>query len=346
MDTTMQNEHIDLLTDLLPQYRSVNILYREIIDKSVLTFDSQCCITDFYKKFNDVQAFEKSILNFLLSTDTEKQGQIITNLRTEIGKNLEIHTANKDFFNEINIIKVCSDRPNPLRIEIDGQRKDTNKLWQEITQVRGSLESASWKNDKIAIERLAREEEKLEGLYKKEQEKLATLEQQQKESDNHAAQYLENIFGKIYELGCPFISLLDNYFPVEKKKEQQEIKPDLKPGAYFDMRLVSQIHNECNNIQFDNLSELNLYALLNLQPTNAKLNVKSGEKGRMSYLISKFYDYLKTDNQMEWRTAMLESAGIDEGYYQSKYKEPVSEFPSRKSKEFAERINRIFKELS
>ena len=340
------NEHISLLTDILPRYRSVNTLYREIVDKSVLGFDAQCSITDFYRDFNDIQAFEKSILNFLLSTDKEKQAQIISNLRTETNKNLEIYSANKDFFDEINIIKVCSDRSNPLKLEIDGQLKDTNKLWQELTIIRGNLESANWKNGKIAIERLTREEEKLEGLYKKEQDKLETLYRKQKESDNHAAQYLENVFGKIYEIGYSFISLLDNYFPVERKKEQQESKPILKTGAYFDMKLVSLIHNECNNIQFENISELNLYALLNLQSTNAKLSIKSGEKGRMSYLISKLYDYLKTDNKMEWRTAILESVGIEKDYYESKYKEPVSEFPSLKSKAFAQRINRIFKDLS
>ncbi len=36
------NEHISLLTDLLPRYRPVNILYQEIVDKSGLSFDAQC----------------------------------------------------------------------------------------------------------------------------------------------------------------------------------------------------------------------------------------------------------------------------------------------------------------
>jgi len=340
------NEHISLLTDLLPGYRSVNLLYQEIVDKSGLSFDAQCSITDFYRNFNNVQAFEKAILNFLLSTDKEKQGQIISNLRTEIGKNLETYSTNKDFFDKINIIKVCSNRQNPLKIEIEEQLKDTNKLWQELVQARGSLESVSWNNDRIAIERLTREEERIEGLYKKEQDKLEILYRKQKESDNHAAQYLGNVFGHIFKLGSSFVSLLDNYFPIEKEKEPTETKPILTTGAYFDMQLVSLIHNECNNIQFENISELDLYALLNLQPTNAKLIVKSREGGRMCYLIFKLYEYLKADNKMEWRTAILESAGIDKGYYESKYKEPVSEFPSKQSKEFAERIGKIFKELS
>jgi len=37
-----------------------------------LSFDAQCTITDFYKEFNDVQAFEKAVMNILLSTNKEK----------------------------------------------------------------------------------------------------------------------------------------------------------------------------------------------------------------------------------------------------------------------------------
>lgn len=239
------NEHISLLIDLLPRYRSVNILYQEIVDKSVLSFDTQCSITDFYRGFNDIQVFEKSILNFHLSTDKEKQRQIISNLRTEISRNLELYSANKDFFDKVDIIRVCSNRCNPLNVEIDGQLKNTNKLWKELTQARNSLESASWQDDKIATQRLTKEGERLEQAYKKEQEKLKILYEQQKESDNHATKYLENVFGRIYELDCSFISLLDNYFPIEKEnipvsesiteisEPKQELQAEIEPDTIF-----------------------------------------------------------------------------------------------------------------
>lgn len=180
-----------------------------------MSFDTQCHITDFYNEFKDTQVFEKSILNLLLSTDKEKLMQIISNLKTEINKTIDLYITEKDFLDGIDTIRVCTNRHNPLRIEIEGQLKRTNELWQELTQVRNSLESANWKNDKIAIEQLTREEKRLEGLYKKEQEKLQSFYQQQKESDNHAANYIENVFGKIYELGRSFIFFLDNYFPIE-----------------------------------------------------------------------------------------------------------------------------------
>lgn len=239
------NEHISLLTDLLPVYRSVNILYRETVDKFVLSFETQCTITDFYKEFKNIQAFEKAVMNILLSTDKEKSVLIKSNLRTEIHKNIDTYTSNKDFFDRINTINVCAERHNPLNIEIDGQLKNTNKLWKELTQVRNSLESASWKDDKIATQRLTKVEERLEQAYKKEQEKLKILYEQQKESDNHASKYLENIFRKIYELGYSFISLLDNYFPIEKENtpgsgsiteisdSEQELQAEIEPDTIF-----------------------------------------------------------------------------------------------------------------
>jgi hypothetical protein len=224
-----------------------------------LSFDVQCSITDFYRGFNNIQVFEKSILNFHLSTDKEKQGQIISNLRTEISKNIGIYTVNKDLFDKIDTIKVCSNRHNPLKVEIDGQQKNANKLWKELTQVRNSLESASWKDDKIVTQRLTKEEEQLKQAYKKEQEKLKILYEQQKESDNHASKYLENILGRIYELGCSFISLLDKYFPIEKEntptsesitkiseseqEQQTEIEADMifRTGKYEKLLVLETI---------------------------------------------------------------------------------------------------------
>ncbi|MDR1092397.1 MAG: hypothetical protein LBL79_15120 [Prevotella sp.] len=237
------NEHISLLTDLLPRYRSVNTLYTEIAERLTLSFDAQYCITDFYTEFHDVLAFEKAVMNTLLSTDNEKLTLIISNLRTEIHKNINVYTANKDFFDGIDTINICAKRHNPLKIEIDGQLKNTNKLWKELTQVRNSLESASWQDDKIATQRLTKEEERLEQTYKKEQEKLKILYEQQKESDNHASKYLENVFRRIYELGCSFISLLNNYFPIEKEnipvsiteisEPEQELQIEIEPDTIF-----------------------------------------------------------------------------------------------------------------
>ena len=335
-----------LLINLLLQYGLINSLYQQIADSSMLKFEAQCQITDFYNTYKSKETFEKTILNLLLSAEKEKLVPIVSNLRTEIAKSIEIYAKNKEFFDGIDTCKVCSGRHNRLKIEIEGQLKDTNELRRELTQARNSLEAASWKNDKVVSQRLTTEEDRLEKSYKKEQEKLEELYRQQKESDKNAAQYTENVFGGIFEVSNTFAYLLDNYFPVEEKKKLIEAKPVLKLGSYFDMKLISLVHNECNNIQFENLSEIDLYSIFNLQPANAGLSIKSGERTRMCYLIYKLYKYLKTENRTEWRTAILESVGIEKKYYDSKYKEPISEIPSRKSENFAKRIDEIFNNLS
>lgn len=142
---------ISILVALLLQYRLLNMLYQQIVDNFALGFDVQCKITDFYNDFNDKQAFEKAIVNMLLSTDKDKSEPIIANLRTEICKSIDIYTANKELFDGIDIIKACANRHDPLHIKIERQLKETNKLWQELTQVRNSLESASWNDDKISV---------------------------------------------------------------------------------------------------------------------------------------------------------------------------------------------------
>jgi hypothetical protein len=235
----------------------------------VLNFENQCHITDFYNDFNDKQAFEKAVLN-LLSTDKEQQTKIISNLRTEIYKNIDLYVINKDFFDGIDTINVCAKRHNPLHIKIDGQLRDTNKLWKELTQIRNSLESASWKDDKIAIQRLTKEEERLEQVYKKEQEELNIFYEQQKESDNHAIRYVENKFANIYELGIDFLALLDSYYPDEKEKVEEpicmnnevsepeepssEIEPDMifRTGKYEKLLALEPklIADKCLNKEF------------------------------------------------------------------------------------------------
>ncbi|NDV80210.1 hypothetical protein [Dysgonomonas sp. 511] len=338
-----QNEHISLLTNLLPQYRLINSIYEQIIDSLKLSFDNQCRITDFHNTFKNKQVFEKAVLNLLLSADKEKLALITANLKEEINKNIELYIANKEQFNNIDTLYVCTKRPCPLRFEIKGQLEITNKLGQELTPIRNSLESASWNNDKVVEQQLTRKEEQVKSLYKKEQDKLNKLYQQQKESDRNAIRYVHNVFGDVCDLSNSFISLLDKYFPIEKERgKASNGTPTITPGIYFDMNLVSQIHQQCNNIQFENLSETDFYALLNLQPCNSRLTVKDREGVRVCYLIYKLYEHLKSESRAQWRTAILTSAGIKEEYYKSKYKEPISEIPSRKSENFAKRIDEIF----
>ena len=43
----------------------------------------------------------------------------------------------------------------------------------------------------------------------------------------------------------------------------------------------------------------------------------------------------------EWIGAMLRNTGIEQDYYRSKYREPISNPPSKKNKEFAKALKEI-----
>ena len=239
------NEYLSLLIDLLPKYRQLNSLYQKATDNSILNFEEQCSITDFHNEFKDTQFFEKAVLNLLLSADKERQMQIISNLRTEISKNIAIYTTHKELFDGIDTVKVCASRYNPLHIEIEEQQKDINKIWQKLIQIRNSLESASWNNDKITIQRLTNEEERLENSYKKEQTKIQILYKQKEESDKHAIQYSENQFGNIHELSQSFLTVINGYFPEKKEKTEgnqtnQSELTEIEPDTIFRTRMYEK----------------------------------------------------------------------------------------------------------
>ena len=291
------------------------------------------CATDIYQTYRQVEYHEiyeklenihvESLILEIIAKSIDQK--ILVRLHNLLNENINIYeTKQSDFANV-----------------------DFNEVY--------SLQEERLFADKFAL--LAKDKEDITHFpYPTEQERQMLLKENQTEKnllENERSDYvrtniwmIKNFYSLIYEISKFSFSIIESYFPIEKEKETKEIKPTIKTGLFFDMQLVSLIHNECSNIQFENLTDVDLYALLNLQPINAKLAIKSGEKTRMCYLIYKLYEYLKTDNRSNWRTTILESADIREDYYKSKYKEPVSEIPSRKSETFAQRIDRIFKELS
>ena len=291
------------------------------------------CNTDVYQSFRQKEyheAYEKlkavnveSVVLDIISKSLDEK--ILVRLRNLLTENAQIYLARQSDFSNIDFPEVFS---------LQEERLFADKF-------------AFLVKDKEDIKEFPYPTEReRQMLLKENQTEKNQLENERNEYTRANIWMIENFYSRIYDITLSFQEVINSYFPLEKEKEPTKTKSTLITGTYFDMQLVSLIHNECNNIQFENLSELDLYALLNLQPTNIKLMVKSREGERMCYLISKLYEYLETEDKQDWRSSILKSANIKERSYQSKYKEPVSEFPSKKSKEFAERIDKIFQYLS
>ena len=117
-------------------------------------------------------------------------------------------------------------------------------------------------------------------------------------------------------------------------------------GAYFDMSLISAIHKACNDEQFENISELELYAILNLLPSSGKFIIKNGERNRVYYLIHKLCERLPKEINKAWRIAILQSLQLKERSYLSKYRTAKGKDKTLELVEFAKRMDELFKELN
>ncbi len=79
-----------------------------------------------------------------------------------------------------------------------------------------------------------------------------------------------------------------------------------------------------------------------LQEKQKQLDFKNeDEKVRVCYLINQLSEKVDKVTRIEWIGAMLRTTGIEQDYYRSKYREPISDPPSKKNKEFADALKEI-----
>ena len=335
------------IMDILPKYTKLDEIYQNILKNKLLYFEEQQQIVAFFNQFRNLENFEKAVLNFITSKDKEKQVQFFSILRKVIKKNIEKYNDNRHFLDNIDTFEICWDRTNSIDSKIKVQEKYTNNQYIELRDAKNSLESASWKGNEMRVREFEEKVNKFSNLYKIEQEKLDALYREKEKLRQESLKFADNVFGKICELENSFLLVLNNYFFDEIRPNSEE-NSEPKQGEYFDMQLISSIHKECNGIQFENLGVIDFYNILNLRPSNAKLIIRNREKERTYHLISKLYDCLQSDENKEWRTALLDQLGIKWETYNSKYKTVAvsSEEGNKKNKEFKDVIESIFNTIS
>ena len=81
----------------------------------------------------------------------------------------------------------------------------------------------------------------------------------------------------------------------------------------------------------------------NSRVCNCKLKIKPREKIRVCYLIFLMSEKLSKQDRDKWKDRILKLLDIDDSYYKSKYKEPVSDFPSDSNQNFAKEMEHIFR---
>lgn len=333
---------------MIPQYGELNRIYSDFIVSHTFSFDKQKFITNFYKQYNDTKAFEAAILELVLDKQKEQYTLILDSLRAEIEKNMMLYEK-YPLLDEI-ISRVCYHFADRYNIDIEEQLEVTQRLNKPLNEAYNRYDSIGYREHTAEEEKQAEKEyERCKAEYEKEKEELNRLYELQKQAKKEAFQYIENCCGDIYKLSFHFMEILAKYIPVAKDKPDEPNKQETQQNVskerpeYFNTELLSLIHKVCVGEQFEDIATQDFYANMNLSSCEKGLKIKAREKIRVCYLIFLMSERLPKQDRDKWKNIILKQLDIDENYYKSKYKEPVSDFPSDSNQKFAKEMDAIFR---
>ena len=332
---------------MIPQYGELNRIYRDYIDNYAFSFDKQKFISDFYQEYNDMKSFEAAILELVLDKQKEQYTLILNSLKTEIEKSIQAYEIRP--LSDRAIERACYQHMERYSQEIEAQLDVTRSLSKPLNEANNRYDSIGYREHTAEEEKQAEKEyERCKAEYDREKAKLNKLYDQQKATRTEAFQYMKNCCADIYRQSCLFLDILKKYIP-DGKQENKSSEPISQQETteeqqeYFSMKLLSLIHEVCEGEQFEEISAPDFYANMNLHPCNCKLKIKPREKIRVCYLIFLMSEKLSKQDRDKWKDRILKLLDIDDSYYYSKYKEPVSDFPSDSNQNFAKEMEHIFR---
>ena len=332
---------------MIPQYGELNRIYKDYIDNYAFSFDRQKFISDFYQEYNDMKSFEAAILELVLDKQKEQYTLILNSLKTEIEKSIQAYEIRP--LSDRAIERACYQHMERYSQEIEAQLDVTRSLSKPLNEANNRYDSIGYREHTAEEEKQAEKEyERCKAEYDREKAKLNKLYDQQKATRTEAFQYMKNCCADIYRQSCLFLDILKKYIP-DGKQENKSSEPISQQETteeqqeYFSMKLLSLIHEVCIGEQFEEISAPDFYANMNLHPCNCKLKIKPREKIRVCYLIFLMSEKLSKQDRDKWKDRILKLLDIDDSYYKSKYKEPVSDFPSDSNQNFAKEMEHIFR---
>ena len=332
---------------MIPQYGELNRIYRDYIDNYAFSFDRQKFISDFYQEYDDMKSFEAAILELVLDKQKEQYTLILNSLKTEIEKSIQAYEIRP--LSDRAIERACYQHMERYSQEIEAQLDVTRSLSKPLNEANNRYDSIGYREHTAEEEKQAEKEyERCKAEYDREKAKLNKLYDQQKATRTEAFQYMKNCCADIYRQSCLFLDILKKYIP-DGKQENKSSEPISQQETteeqqeYFSMKLLSLIHEVCIGEQFEEISAPDFYANMNLHPCNCKLKIKPREKIRVCYLIFLMSEKLSKQDKDKWKDRILKLLDIDDSYYKSKYKEPVSDFPSDSNQNFAKEMEHIFR---
>ncbi len=278
-------------------------------------------------------------MDLVLNAPTERLEIVLKSLYADLDRIVTLYKDNSIYY-DCRDLRFLWDKPlSYADKDIEAQQKKTQAASDELKEASNSYEMTPFNGmsqDEAAV--LERRVDKLTAEYQKEKAKLQNLYAKRKSLQDERWSVPTDIFRLIYLKCHGLLPVVEKYYnkPVEKNKEQSE-----RTELYLSMSLLASVHELCNGRQFEDMAAIDFFHVLNLHRASKPLEVCKNEKVRVCYLIHQLSEKVDKGMRSEWTGAMLRTTGIEQDYYRSKYREPISDLPSKKNKEFADALKEI-----
>lgn len=325
---------METIKEIIPRFGVLNTICGQVVSGQRFDFEQQRFVSEFYRQIEDVPAFERAVIGLTLEVETERATVLLKSLAKEVAEYIVSYTVNQPLFDRLDIDAVCRQYHNRFDWNIRKQSTITNECSLALREVGNSIELAQGEPD-VALQ-LEYEHRKRE--YEEQRTILNELYAMKEQAKTEVLPCLVNRFGDICSVGERLLTVIDKYVSAQMVLESSSDYAT----TYFSMKLISAVYELCNDVQFEQMSEPDFYAALNLQSSTTSLKILPREKGRVCYLVYLLSEQLPKPQREDWRNAILDRLDISLPFYSSKYKEPVSDFPSEANQEFAQNLSAIF----
>ena len=327
------------ISQFIPELSSICKIYSGVIFGSGITCEDALTLVAFIKSFPSVHDVESGIMDLVLKAPTERMEIVLKSLYTDLDRIVALYKDNSIYYDRRNL-RFLWDKPlSYADKDIEVQQKKTHAASDELKEASNSYEMTPFNGmskDEAAV--LERRVDKLTAEYQKEKAKLQDLYARKKSLEEKKWSVPTDIFKRIYLKCVDILPIVRKYHtdPIETEEEQP-----VPVDPYLSMTIIAAIHELCNGRLFEDMSAIDFYNTLNLHQGSKCLEVRRHEKVRVCYIINQLSERINRDRRNEWIEAMLVKTGIKPNYYRSKYRDPVSDLPSNKNKEFAKALKEV-----
>ncbi|NIJ46531.1 hypothetical protein FHR24_003020 [Wenyingzhuangia heitensis] len=147
-----------------------------------------------------------------------------------------------------------------------------------------------------------------------------------------------NYHEEIYHYSLYIIEQIENNFKSYYKYNSNYLM--IHHNIFFNMGIIHLIEKEYSGFLFEEITELELYKILNLQNSIKHLKIKDMQK--FLYIIDRLNNLLDNKASALWLPSILKEIRITKKYYLSKYRSVAWKGSSDENKDFANKVGKLF----